>query len=165
MVGNSRSGIAEQFRALRTNIGYYQKSDSDSMVIALTSSIPGEGKSFNAANLALTFALTGAETLLIESDLRKPNISKHFNINRQKGLSSYLAGKLEWHELIEKTDYEHLSILSSGPIPPNPVELIMNGRYESFIKEARRTYKYIIIDCPPIGVVTDAELNSKRVYC
>jgi len=158
MTNNARSAIAEQFRALRTNIGYYQKTDSNNMVIVLTSSIPGEGKSFNAANLALAFAMTGAETLLIESDLRKPNISKHFQLKRSKGLSTYLVGREDWKEMVEPTEYEHLHILSAGPIPPNPVELIMNGRYAELLKEARMEYKYIIVDCPPVGVVTDAEL-------
>jgi capsular exopolysaccharide synthesis family protein len=158
MLNNSRSAIAEQFRILRTNIGYYKKNETDSFVVVVTSCIPGEGKSFNAANLALTFAMTGASTLLIESDLRKPNISKHFNINRQKGLSTYLAGKSSWQNLIVDTEYENMQLLSCGPIPPNPVELIMNGKYKAFIEEARKEFSYIVIDCPPVGVVTDAEL-------
>jgi len=158
MTHNSRSGIAEQFRALRTNIGYYKPESKESLVVVLTSSIPGEGKSFNAANLALTFALTGAKTLLIESDLRKPNISKHFQLNRQKGLSTYLVGREDWTSLVEGTEFENLDILTSGPIPPNPVELIMNGRYKAMVEAAKLQYQYIVIDCPPVGVVTDAEV-------
>lgn len=162
MSGDSRSMIAEQFRALRTNIGYYKKQDRDCMVIAVTSSIPGEGKSFNAANIALAFAMTGAETLLIESDLRKPNISKHFNLKRNTGLSNFLVGNVTWMEVVRSTEHEHLSILPSGPIPPNPVELIMNGRYEALLNDACGKYKYVVIDCPPLGVVTDAELIAKH---
>jgi tyrosine-protein kinase Etk/Wzc len=161
MVGNSRGMIAEQFRALRTNIGYYKKPLKNCMVIVMTSSIPGEGKSFNAANLALAMAMTGEKTLLIESDLRKPNISKHFKLDRNSGLSNHLVGKQPWQELVNQTEHDHLSILSAGPIPPNPVELIMNGRYETMLKEACHDFKYIIIDCPPLGVVTDAEQIAK----
>jgi tyrosine-protein kinase Etk/Wzc len=161
MSGNTRSAISEQIRALRTNIGYYKKEESPCMTILVTSSIPNEGKSFNAANIALAFALTGKKTLLIESDLRKPNISKHFDVERSRGLSNYLVGKAVWTELALPTTYDNLYVLPSGPIPPNPVELMMNGKYAQLLKEASDQYQYIVIDCPPLGVVTDAELIAK----
>jgi capsular exopolysaccharide synthesis family protein len=161
MSDNTRTAISEQFRALRTNIGYYKKEGNQCMTILITSSIPGEGKSFNAANIAMAFALTGEKTLLIESDLRKPNISKHFDVERNKGLSNFLVGKANWPELVSLTAYPDLYILPSGPIPPNPVELIMNGKYATLFKEASIEYKYIVIDCPPLGVVTDAELIAQ----
>lgn len=157
----SRSAIAEQLRALRTSLGYLNVEGGDVKTIMISSSLPDEGKSFIATNIALSMALSGKKTLLIESDMRKPGVAKHFNISSRLGLSMYLVGKLGLEEILFATEFENLSIMPAGPIPPNPVELIMNGRYEQMLKELAKTYDQIIIDCPPVGLVTDARVIGK----
>ncbi len=159
----SRSVISEQIRGLRTNLGFYGNS-SENKVILVSSSIPGEGKSFVSTNLAIAFAVTGKKVVLIEADLRKPNITKHFNLSRRMGLGVYLSGGAELKDILfEAGDFQNLTIIPSGPIPPNPVELILNGRMELLIAELKLKFDYIIIDCPPIGLVTDAFEFSKFV--
>ena len=131
--------------------------------LLVSSSIPGEGKSFMSANIAIGYAMAGKRTILIESDLRKPNISRHFEISNRTGLSSYLNGTTCKDDLIITTEFENLFVIASGPIPPNPVELIMNGRYQSLIEELGNEYDLIVIDCPPIGLVTDAQVIGEWV--
>lgn len=158
----SRSAIAEQLRSLRTNLSYLN-SVGESKTIMISSSLPGEGKSFIATNIALSMALSGKKTVLIESDMRKPNVAKHFNLSSRTGLSVYLMGKTKLQETLFETEFENLTIMPSGPIPPNPVELIMNGRYELLLKDLGEKFDQIIIDCPPIGPVTDASVIGKWV--
>jgi len=157
MMGGSRSLITEQIRGLRTNLSHFLDSNGKSKLL-VSSSIPGEGKSFLSSNIALAYAMAGKRTILIESDLRKPNIAKHFDIKNRAGLSSYLSGNYVKDDLIVPTEFENLFIIPSGPIPPDPVELIMNGRYQSLIEELGNEYDHIVIDCPPIGLVTDAQV-------
>lgn len=156
MKDGNRSLIAEQIRGLRTNLSYFLDSEGKSKLL-VSSSIPGEGKSFLASNIAIGYALAGKRTVLIESDLRKPNVAKHFKIARRTGLSVYLTGNTGKDDVIFTTEFENLFVIPSGPIPPNPVELILNGRYQKLIEELGREYDHIIIDCPPIGLVTDAQ--------
>jgi capsular exopolysaccharide synthesis family protein len=159
----SRSVISEQIRGLRTNLGFYGN-NNDQKVILVTSSVPGEGKSFVSTNLAIAYAVTGKKVVLIEADLRKPNITKHFNLTRRMGLGVYLSGGANLEDILfEATEILNLTIIPSGPIPPNPVELILNGKMELLIAELKNLYDYIIIDCPPVGLVTDAFEFSKFV--
>jgi len=159
----SRSVISEQIRGLRTNLGFYGNTN-DQKVILVTSSVPGEGKSFVSTNLAIAYAVTGKKVVLIEADLRKPNITKHFNLTRRMGLGVYLSGGANLEDILfEATEFLNLTIIPSGPIPPNPVELILNGKMELLIAELKNLYDYIIIDCPPVGLVTDAFEFSKFV--
>ncbi len=162
MKEGNRSLISEQFRGLRTNLSYFLDSHGKSKLL-ISSSIPGEGKSFLASNIAIGYAMAGKRTLLIESDLRKPNVAKHFKIARRTGLSVYLTGNIAKDEIIFTTEFENLFVIPSGPIPPNPVELILNGRYQSLLEELGNEYDHIIIDCPPIGLVTDAQVIGQWV--
>ncbi len=162
MKEGNRSLIAEQIRGLRTNLSYFLDSEGKSKLL-VSSSIPGEGKSFLASNIAIGYALAGKRTVLIESDLRKPNVAKHFKIARRTGLSVYLTGNTGKDDVIFTTEFENLFVIPSGPIPPNPVELILNGRYQKLIEELGREYDHIIIDCPPIGLVTDAQVIGQWV--
>jgi tyrosine-protein kinase Etk/Wzc len=162
MKDGNRSLIAEQIRGLRTNLSYYLDASGKSKIL-VSSSIPGEGKSFMASNIAIGYALAGKRTVLIESDLRKPNVAKHFKIARRTGLSVFLTGNAEQNDVIFSTEYENLFVIPSGPIPPNPVELILNGRYEKLIKQLGIDFDNVVIDCPPIGLVTDAQVIGQWV--
>ena len=150
----SKSIIAESFRTLRTNIQYLA-AHKNNKIITVTSSIGGEGKTFIAMNLAGIFASSGHKTILIGGDLRKPKLHKDFNINETKGLSSYLIKKSSLEEVIEKTKIESLDVIGSGPTPPNPAELLDSQGMQELIIELNKMYDYIIIDTPPVGLVTD----------
>lgn len=162
MKDGNRSLIAEQIRGLRTNLSYFLDANGKSKLL-LSSSIPGEGKSFMSTNIAIGYAMAGKRTVLIESDLRKPNVAKHFKIARRTGLSVYLTGNVAKDDVIFPTEFDNLFVIPSGPIPPNPVELIMNGRYEKLLEELGAEYDHVIIDCPPIGLVTDAQVIGQWV--
>ncbi len=157
VANSSKSIIAESFRALRTNIQYLA-ADKEKKVITITSSIGGEGKTFNAINLAAIFALASHKTILIGGDLRKPKLHEDFNIDQTKGLSNYLINKSSLSDIIEKTELDHLDVIGSGPTPPNPAELLDSQKMQELVKELNKTYDYIIIDTPPIGLVTDGVL-------
>jgi len=150
----SKSIIAESFRALRTNIQYLA-ADKAKKVITVTSSVGGEGKTFTTMNLAAIFALSGHKTILIGGDLRKPKLHEDFKVDTSKGLSSYLINKSELAEVIEKTEIDTLDVIASGPTPPNPAELLDSKKMKTLIMELNKTYDYVIIDTPPIGLVTD----------
>jgi len=150
----SKSIIAESFRALRTNIQYLA-ADKEKKVITVTSSIGGEGKTFTTMNLAAIFALSGHKTILIGGDLRKPKLHENFKVDTSKGLSSYLINKSELAEIINKTEIDTLDVIASGPTPPNPAELLDSKKMKNLIMELNKTYDYVIIDTPPIGLVTD----------
>jgi tyrosine-protein kinase Etk/Wzc len=151
---SSKSIIAESFRSLRTNIQYLA-ADKEKKVITVTSSIGGEGKTFTTMNLAAIFALSGHKTILIGGDLRKPKLHEDFKVDTSKGLSSYLINKSELSDVITKTEIEALDIIASGPTPPNPAELLDSAKMQNLITELNKTYDYVIIDTPPIGLVTD----------
>ncbi len=150
----SKSIIAESFRALRTNIQYLA-ADKEKKIITVTSSIGGEGKTFTTMNLAAIIALSGHKTILIGGDLRKPKLHEDFKVDTSKGLSSYLINKSELAEVIEKTEIDSLDVIASGPTPPNPAELLDSKKMKDLIMELNKTYDYVIIDTPPIGLVTD----------
>lgn len=152
-----RTIIAEQFRSLRTNLAFMGLSE-EAKTLLVSSSISGEGKSFIALNLAMSITLTGKKVALMEMDLRKPKLSKYLGVNRDPGISSYLINKAGIEDIIKTTRYENLFIISAGPIPPNPTELISSGRFGEMIKELKSRFDYVIIDSAPIGPVTDSQL-------
>ncbi|HNP53219.1 MAG TPA: polysaccharide biosynthesis tyrosine autokinase, partial [Ferruginibacter sp.] len=155
-----RTVIAEQFRTLRTNLGFMGLNDKQKAVL-VTSSISGEGKSFIATNLALSITLTGKRVALLEMDLRKPKLSKELGIKRDPGITSYLIGKATLDEIAKPTAYPNLYLVTAGPIPPNPTELIQLPEFKQMIEELKSRFDYIIIDSAPIGPVTDAQLLTK----
>jgi len=159
VASDGRSAIAEQFRALRTNLSFYLKR-SDQNVILFTSSVSGEGKSFTAINLGNILALTGKRVLLMEMDLRKPGLSAKLGVPNNKGFSNYAIDEsLQVADLIKPLNISsNLFLVSSGPIPPNPAEVLMSERTSALINELKGQFDYIIMDAPPIGVVTDAQL-------
>ena len=148
------SKIAEAFRSLRTHMGFFTQ-DIECPMILVTSSVSGEGKTFAAINLASAYSLTGKRVVLIGFDLRRPSLYKSFKLDGELGITSYLIGKKTIDEVIYKSDYDNLHIIPSGPIPPNPGELSGLEKVKDMIKYLKGKYDYIIIDSPPIGVVSD----------
>lgn len=157
---SSNSPISESFRSIRTNLQFYSRG-KEKQVILLTSSYSGEGKSFIAQNLASVFALFGKKTLLIGFDMRRPKIYQDLNLTNKVGMSTTLINKASVEEIIQQTQIENLDYISAGPIPPNPLELIASERTEEVFKELRELYDFIIIDSPPVGIVSDAYLITK----
>ncbi|HVD98459.1 MAG TPA: polysaccharide biosynthesis tyrosine autokinase [Cytophagaceae bacterium] len=164
IANNPRAVIAEQFRALRTNLQFMLGSlNTKGNVILLTSSMSGEGKSFTAVNLGSVLAISGKKVLMMELDLRKPNLSPGLNIKNDFGFTNYVINtEIELSDIIQSAGvHENLFIIPCGPLPPNPAEMIMNARVEKMMTELKSQYDYIIIDAPPIGLVTDAQLLNQ----
>ncbi|MCX2453249.1 polysaccharide biosynthesis tyrosine autokinase [Pedobacter sp. PLR] len=161
IANSSRSAISEQFRALRTNLSFFFK-NKDEKVILLTSSMSGEGKSFVAINLGHILALANKKVLLMELDLRKPGLSAKLQLPGTVGFTNYIANtELNIDDIIMPLKIQkNLFMVSSGPIPPNPAELLLSERTQSLMEELKQKFDYIIIDAPPIGIVTDAQLMA-----
>ncbi|WP_247237858.1 tyrosine-protein kinase [Telluribacter sp. SYSU D00476] len=156
----SRSAVAEQFRALRTNLQYL--GDGSCRTIMLTSSIGGEGKSFVSINLAASLAYADKRVILLGMDLRKPSLQERLQVPNDRGVTNYLIGQSPLSELIQPTGvHPKFDVITCGPIPPNPSELLSNGRLPQLLAELREQYDYILIDCPPFGLVTDAALIAE----
>jgi len=163
VIKNPHSGIAESFRILKVNLKNILNSP-EKKVLSINSLVSGEGKSFIAANLSAILSLSTNEkkVLIVEADLRKPNLYILFGINEQIGLSTYLANKNNLKEIILETPYPNLFFIPAGEVPPNPTELLENRRLEIFIEEARKQFDYIIIDNAPISLVPDGIMTSKN---
>ena len=159
----SNNFIAEQFRILRTNLQYLIQGQKACKKILLTSSISGEGKSFIAVNLAASLASAGQRVVLINLDIRKPKLHEYLNLPNNKGIVNYLIGQGRVSDFVQLTSEPNLSFVASGPIPPNPAELLSSTKLQAFIQELENDYQYIIIDCSPNGLVTDAQLAAPLV--
>ena len=146
--------LAESFRLLRSRIQFFTK-DTVSPVILITSSMPGDGKTFTSLNLASVYSMLGKRTVLIGFDLRKPKIHNYFGLNNETGVSTWLIGRDKLEDIIQSTKFENLDIITSGPVPPNPSELIALEKTGELMKELKEKYDYIIIDTSPIGLVSD----------
>lgn len=155
-----KAPITEAFRALRTSLQFVLKG-KEKKIIAVTSSVSGEGKTFIAVNLASIIALSEKKTLLVGLDLRKPKLQKEFDYNNQNGISVFLANQCNYNDVIQKSNINHLYLALSGPIPPNPAELIESDKMKHFFEKAVKEFDYIIIDTPPIAIVTDALLLNE----
>ncbi len=156
-----RSSIAEEYRSIRTNLSFFQSREKTEVVM-VTSSIGTEGKTFTAMNLASVMAAAGSKVVLIGLDLRKPRIVEDFGIENNVGCSNYLSGNATLDEVLTPSGYsENLFICPSGPTPPNPSELILSEYMSRFIEELGARFDKIIIDTPPVGLVSDALLISE----
>lgn len=159
-----KSISSENIRTIRTNL-QFTSSDVETKCMLITSSLLGEGKSFVASNLAVAFAQNGAKTILVDCDLRRGRIHKIFNTQNEKGLSNFLSGSnlTKLNEYISKTDIPNLSVISRGPVPPNPSELLDSASTIKLIDKLREKYDQIIFDGPPLNGITDSLIIAKLV--
>ncbi|MFA6085494.1 GumC family protein [Mucilaginibacter sp.] len=163
--GRGKFAIGEQFRVLRTNLFHLHDNNDSGRVTLFTSSISGEGKSFVSSNLAVTLAYAKRKTIILEMDLRKPKISGVFNLSPEHpGISDYLSEKtLDLSKLIQPSGMTGLDVLGCGPILPNPSELLEKDTLDKLINELKKSYDDILIDSPPIHLVTDALIIARVV--
>ena len=155
-----KSPIAESFRLLKTNMQYFL-ANADRAVIMISSALSGEGKSFTSSNLSALFAKGNKKTILVGLDLRKPTAHNRFNLSNEIGLSTYLINFNSLDEVIFPTDIENLFVIPSGPIPPNPAELIESPKMGELIEKLKERFEFIILDTPPIAYVADSMLLTK----
>ncbi|WP_452599333.1 polysaccharide biosynthesis tyrosine autokinase, partial [Pontimicrobium sp. MEBiC01747] len=153
-----KSTVAEAFRSIRSSLQYMYKKHNlnGSKTVMLTSSVSGEGKTFCSINIATVFALSGKKTVLVGLDLRKPKIFGDFDIKNDVGAVNYLIGQKTLDEVTQETKVNNLDVITSGPIPPNPSELLIGETMDKLITELREKYDYIVLDTPPVGLVSDA---------
>ncbi len=159
---NPKSAISEALRTIRTNLEFMSP-DQKNRVISVTSTISGEGKTFISVNLGAIIALTGVRVLVMDLDLRKPKVHLAFgNQNSDKGISTALIHKHKIEDCIRSTDIANLYFVGAGPSPPNPSELILSEDFDRLIEELKKSYDLIIMDTPPVGIVSDAILAMKK---
>lgn len=156
---NPKSPVAESYRVLRTNI-QFASVDKPVKTVVVTSSTPGEGKTTTISNLAITFAQSGSKVLLIDADMRKPRVHKVFHVPNDKGLTTVLAQRVEYEDCLTRSVVDNLYILASGPIPPNPSELLSSNAMKKLMENLRNDFDIILVDAPPVGVVTDSAILS-----
>jgi tyrosine-protein kinase Etk/Wzc len=154
IANHPKSQVSEAFRNLRSNISYLGGKE-DKKVIMVTSTVSGEGKTFISMNLSSVMAIGGFKTLLIGVDLRKPKIFQDFKLDNSFGLTNYLIGKATKESIVQHSGINNLDIITAGPTPPNPSELIMSNAFYQLIEDYKMEYDYIILDTPPIGLVAD----------
>ena len=156
-----KSPISEQYRTIRTNI-LFSSVDETLRSILVTSTSPGEGKSTTISNLAVVFANQGKQVLLVDADMRKPTMHYTFGLQNNIGLTNVLTKQTTMQEAVVKTGIDNLSALPSGPIPPNPAELLGSFSMKEFLAQAQEKYDYVLFDTPPILAVTDAQLLANQ---
>ncbi|WPP12468.1 CpsD/CapB family tyrosine-protein kinase [Lacticaseibacillus paracasei] len=150
--------VAEQFRTVRTNIEFAGAALDKCQIVMFTSSAMSEGKSTVAANVAVTWAQAGKKVLLIDCDLRCPTVHATFRTLNLEGVTSILTGKTKADEVVENTFVNDLSIITSGPVPPNPSELLNSKRMGALLDWAREHYDIIVLDAPPVLAVSDVQV-------
>lgn len=171
VVENPKSPEAEMFRNLRTNI-QFMNTNSNKKVMIVTSTIPGEGKSYVSANLAAAFAQSDKKVLIIDTDMRKGRQYALFNLKPRPGISNFLSGVVEQDfegekedikNYIQETDIENLYLIPAGNVPPNPSELLVSTKMQAIIEELKQTFDIIIFDAPPCLIVADALILARLV--
>lgn len=161
-LNNPKSLTAEAYRVLRTNI-QFTSVDNAVKHILFTSAGPEEGKSSIVANLAVCMSQAGKKVLVIDADLRNPSQHKIFDLSNYNGLTTTLAESVSVFTYIVKTSHEGLDILTSGPTPPNPAELLDSQRMKQILNEVNQVYEFVLIDSPPVIAVTDASILAQSV--
>lgn len=156
---NPKSPISEAYVKLRTNIEL-SAVDAPIQAVMVTSANPAEGKSTTASNLAVVYAQADKKVLLIDADLRKPTLHHYLMLSNRSGLTNLLTGQVSRLEAVQHTQVHNLEVLTSGPVPPNPSELLSSKKMESLMEEFRKEYDIIIMDTPPVNAVADAQIVS-----
>lgn len=159
---NPKSPTAEAYRTLRTNLQFiFQEKSIKSLMV--TSACPGEGKSTTVANLALSVAQTGKKVLIVDCDLRKPQQHRIFNLDNEEGLSNLLIGELYPERVIKETHFSGVKVMTAGPLPPNPAELLGSQAMGQLMNSLKNDVELVIIDTPPVVAVTDAAVVAAQV--
>jgi tyrosine-protein kinase Etk/Wzc len=158
----SPTPVGEAYRSLRTNL-MFSKENSRPQSLVITSNEPGDGKSFTAANLAITLAQLRSSTLLIDSDLRRGVLHNTFGVPKEPGFSNYLTSALPLNSIIKETHIPNLSLITCGSLIPNPSELLGSPQMKRFLDEARRKFELVIFDTPPLNAATDAVVVGTQV--
>lgn len=153
--------IVEAYKIIRANL-LFTLATSSSKAIVVSSAEPNAGKSTASSNLAITMAQTGAKVLLVDADMRKPSQHKTFRVQKTNGLSRVLAGSMTIDDVIVPEVARGMDLIPSGSLPPNPSELLGSANMDKFLEEVSKRYDYIFIDTPPVGVVSDALVLSKK---
>jgi tyrosine-protein kinase Etk/Wzc len=156
VIDSPKSGITESFRSLRSDMSYLAPKEGN-LTILFTSSVSGEGKTFCSINMASVYALADKKVILIGLDLRKPKIAEDFGLTNDIGISSILSSSLNWRDTIKDSGYPNFDIILSGPIPPNPAELLLQDKFALMLNEIKQEYDIIILDCPPVGLVSETK--------
>ncbi|MCJ1655435.1 polysaccharide biosynthesis tyrosine autokinase [Staphylococcus sp. NRL 16/872] len=157
-----KSTVSEKFRGIRSNI-MFSGTKGEIKSIIVTSEKPAAGKSIISANIAITYAQAGYKTLIIDGDMRKPTQHYHFETSNYDGLSNLIIGKSDYDKAIRQTRVDNLDLLTSGPVPPNPSELIASENFEKHFRNLSEIYDFILIDTPPVVSVTDAQVFLQYV--
>jgi capsular exopolysaccharide synthesis family protein len=156
-----KSQTAEAFRVIRTNLSYFAPKVK-SKVLLVTSSMAGEGKTFCAVNIATILAKAKRKVVLVDLDLHKPKQANAFNLQNDTGVTSYIIGKATLSQIVKDTSVENLQIILTGPRTPNPSELVVDPMMDQLIEELKMHYEYVIIDSPPVGLLSDALVFMKH---
>jgi len=157
-----KAAITESFRTVRTNLEYVPGPEDRGKIVLVTSYRPNEGKTFCSVNLSAILAKAGKKVLLLELDLHKPKVAAGLGMTSQVGLSTVLIGKMGWRDVVAPTQFENFHVMLSGPTPPNASELILSKHLPEMFLEAAAIYDYVIIDTPPVGLITDALLMMRH---
>lgn len=156
-----KSPISEQYRTIRTNI-QFSSIDAEIKSLMVTSAGPGEGKSTTTANLAVVFAQQGKKVLLIDADMRKPTVHYTFRIENTVGLTNVLTKQATFENAVNQSDIENLDVMSSGPIPPNPAELLGSNAMKELLESLYEAYDIVLFDTPPVLAVADAQILANK---
>ncbi|NEN24067.1 polysaccharide biosynthesis tyrosine autokinase [Cryomorpha ignava] len=159
---HSRSNIAESFRSIRTNLQYFSDQEG-SQTILLTSLHPGEGKTFCSINTAAIIASADKKVLLLDFDMHKPKVHQSLELNNDIGLSSFIVGKSTLEEVIQKSELASIDVITAGPVPPNASELVLSPRVDELLAKLKEIYDYIIIDTPPLMLISDSMVLMRAV--
>jgi capsular exopolysaccharide synthesis family protein len=157
ILNEPRSSVAECCRSLRTNI-MFMSPDDPARSLVVTSSAPREGKSTTLINLAITMAQSNLKTVVVDTDLRRPRLHKTFSVDNRVGVSSFILGEMDVPGVIQPSSVDGLDVVTCGPIPPNPTELLHTERFRTFLKELEARYDRVLLDSPPVIAVTDAQI-------
>ena len=159
---NPNSSISEQYRTVRTNLQFAVAGDQPLRSMAVVSSGPGEGKSTSSANLAVVFAQAGRRVLLVDADMRKATVHKTFGLSNEVGLSNLVSGQQSASSVIQPSGVDNLSVMTAGPTPPNPAELLNSHRMNVVIEELYQMFDLIVFDLPPVITVADGLIMASK---
>lgn len=161
---NPNSPISEQYRTVRTNLQFAVAGDQPLRSMAVVSSGPGDGKSTSSANLAVVFAQAGRRVLLVDADMRKATVHKIFGLSNEVGLSNLVSGQQSASSVIQPSGVDNLSVMTAGPTPPNPAELLNSRRMNVVIEELYQMFDLIVFDLPPLMTVADGLIMASKTY-